>query len=114
MEGAGGLLSPLSEEDDNASLAADLGLPLLIVVANELGAINAARQTVLAGHTLLPQLPLAGIVLNQVTPRPDDISLASNRAEIARWCNTPIIATVGFGVVTFAEEVDWLALCRGS
>jgi dethiobiotin synthetase len=112
VEGAGGLLSPLSDEDDNASLAADLGLPLLVVVANELGAINGARQTVLAARTLLPQISLAGIVLNQVTPRPDDTSCASNQAEIARWCETPIIATVNFGIATFDPELNWLELCR--
>lgn len=112
VEGAGGLLSPLSDEDDNASLAADLGLPLLVVVANELGAINGARQTVLAARTLLPQLSLAGIVLNQVTSRPDDTSPTSNQAEIARWCETPIVATVDFGAATFEDEIDWLTLCR--
>ena len=112
VEGAGGLLSPLSDEDDNASLAADLGLPLLVVVANELGAINGARQTVLAARTLLPQLSLAGIVLNQVTPRPDDTSCASNQAEIVRWCKTPILATVNFGIATFDPELNWLELCR--
>jgi len=108
VEGAGGLLSPLSDEEDNASLAADLGLPLLIVVANELGAINAARQTVHVARTLLPQLALAGIVLNQVTPRPEDASLASNPAEIARWCETPVVATVSFGMANFEPETNWL------
>jgi len=112
VEGAGGLLSPLGDADDNATLAADLGLPLLIVVANELGAINAARQTVLAARALLPRLTLAGIVLNQTAPRPGDTSLASNGAEIARWCETPIVATVDFGAEAFTENVDWLALCR--
>jgi dethiobiotin synthetase len=111
VEGAGGLLSPIGDAEDNATLAADLGLPLLIVVANELGAINAARQTILAARTLLPRLALAGIVLNQTTPRPDDASLASNGAEIARWCKTPIVATVDFGAKAFGEELDWLKLC---
>jgi dethiobiotin synthetase len=112
VEGAGGLLSPLSDADDNATLAADLGLPLLVVVANELGAINAARQTVLAARTLLPQLALVGIVLNQVAARPGDASLASNPEEISRWCETPIVATVGFGAETFAKGGNWLELCR--
>ncbi len=112
VEGAGGLLSPLSDADDNATLAADLGLPLLVVVANELGAINAARQTVLAARTLLPQLALAGIVLNQVAALPGDASLTSNSAEIARWCEAPIVATVEFGAETFTEGSNWPELCR--
>jgi dethiobiotin synthetase len=115
VEGAGGLLSPLSDEDDNASLAADLGLPLLIVVGNELGAINAARQTVLAAQTLLPQLTIAGLVLNQATERSGDASLTSNPAEIARWCKTPIVTTVDYGANEIGEELDWLrVICQKS
>ena len=34
VEGAGGLMSPLSDDDYNIDLAAELGLPLVIVAAN--------------------------------------------------------------------------------
>ena len=109
VEGAGGLLSPISDEDDNAKLAADLGLPLLIVATNELGTINATRQTVLAARVLMPQLPIAGIVLNQTEPREEDNSLQSNQEEIALWCNVPILASIEFEGMALAEDavVGW-------
>ncbi|WP_305908504.1 dethiobiotin synthase [Methylomarinum sp. Ch1-1] len=40
VEGAGGWLSPLSHELDNAGLAKQLGLPVILVVAVRLGCIN--------------------------------------------------------------------------
>ncbi len=105
VEGAGGLLSPISDKDDNAQLAADLGLPLLIVAANELGSINATRQTVLAARTVMPQLPIAGIVLNQTGLCEEDDSLQSNGEEIAQWCSVPVLASIGFGERELAEDV---------
>ena len=36
VEGAGGLMSPISDEDYNADLAAAFGYPLVVVAANEL------------------------------------------------------------------------------
>jgi dethiobiotin synthetase len=107
VEGAGGLLSPLGDGDDNSRLAADLGLPLVIVAANALGAINATRLTVLAARTLLPQLPIAAVVLNQVELSPADTSRATNSVEIAQWCNVPILVSVPYGASQFEPQVDW-------
>src|SRR5690606_19894627 len=81
VEGAGGLMSPLSDVDYNIDLAAELGLPLVIVAANELGVINATLQTLITARARAPKLPIAGVVLNQATQRPDDASLASNAEE---------------------------------
>ena len=113
VEGAGGLLSPISDEDDNARLAADLRLPLLIVAANRLGTINATRQTELAACSLAPELPVAGIVLNQTEPAGEDTSIATNPAEIAHWCTAPLLATVPFGQTELPESTNpekWLGL----
>jgi dethiobiotin synthetase len=110
VEGAGGLLSPLSDEDDNIGLAAEFGYPLVIVAANELGTINATLQTVLAARVRAPQLAIAGIVLNQATRRDGDASLASNAEEIAARTAVPLLATLGDGADRFPSPVDWLAL----
>lgn len=66
VEGAGGLLSPLSEHDTTVNLARDLQCPLIIVAANRLGVVN---------HTLLTlqvarqhQLDVAAVILNDATP----------------------------------------------
>ena len=59
VEGAGGLLSPLGDEDYNIDLAAEFGFPLVIVAANELGAVNATLQTVLTARAWAPPVPIA-------------------------------------------------------
>ena len=69
IEGAGGLLSPISENLYVADLALKFGLPLLIVAPNELGVINQVLQTITtAKHYFDEPLPVAGLILNQTTP----------------------------------------------
>ena len=110
VEGAGGLMSPLSDVDYNIDLAAELGLPLVIVAANELGVINATLQTLITAQTRAPKLPIAGVVLNQATQRPDDASLASNAEEIAARCDAPLLTTVAHSSIAFDQQVDWFQL----
>jgi dethiobiotin synthetase len=112
VEGAGGLMSPLSDEDYNIDLAAEFGFPLAIVAANELGVINATLQTLITVRAKAPRLPVAGIVLNQAAPRPDDASLASNAEELAARCDAPLLAAVACGQADFDAKVDWLAAMR--
>lgn len=110
VEGAGGLMSPLSDDDYNIDLAAELGLPLVIVAANELGVINSTLQTLITARTRAPKLPIAGVVLNQATQRPDDASLASNAEELAARCDAPLLTTVAYGASAFDQPVDWFGL----
>jgi dethiobiotin synthetase len=110
VEGAGGLLSPLSDDDDNIGLAAEFGYPLVIVAADELGTINATLQTVLTARVRAPQLAIAGIVLNQATHREGDASLASNAEEIAARTAVPLLAKLGRGESEFPAPIDWFAL----
>jgi dethiobiotin synthetase len=109
IEGAGGLMSPISDDDYNADLAAEFGYPLLVVAANELGVINGTLQTLITAATYCDGLDVAGIVLNAVRPQTDDVSVASNADEIARRCVPPLLATVEYGG-SIEEEVDWLSL----
>lgn len=71
VEGAGGYFSPLSERDLNADLAVELGLPVLLVVANRLGALNQALTAAHAIKTYRGGLSLAGIALNNVDGHSD-------------------------------------------
>ncbi|MBE8158616.1 MAG: dethiobiotin synthase [Betaproteobacteria bacterium] len=66
LEGAGGLYSPLATQLLNADLAAALALPLVLVVKDELGAINQALLSLRAAkeHNLRVLL----LVLNQISP----------------------------------------------
>jgi len=110
VEGAGGLMSPLSDEDYNADLAADLGLPLVIVAANELGVINATLQTIITARNVAPQLPIAGVILNQTALRCEDASVGRNADELRARCDVPLLATVGFGQQQLSGGVNWYAL----
>jgi len=115
VEGAGGLMSPLSAEDYNADLAADLGLPLVIVVDNRLGAINTTLQTIITARVKAPKLPIAGVILN-LTDRDADVVCASqNIKELKARCDVPLLTYVDFGQIDFAalkvnDGVDWFAL----
>jgi len=97
VEGAGGLMSPLSGEDYNADLAADLGLPLVIVAANELGVINTTLQTIITARAMAPNLPIAGVILNQTARRGEDASVGGNAEELRARCEVPLLAVVEFG-----------------
>lgn len=86
VEGAGGLFAPLAEDALNADLAAALGLPVLLVVPDRLGAIN---QALLGIHAVTHYgLKLAGVVLNQLEPeRPRGMD---NFADLRLWTGAPL------------------------
>ena len=124
VEGAGGLMSPVSDDDYNADLAAKFGYPLVVVSANVLGTINATLQTLITARTYCAAgsreqgagsngrhcLDVAGIVLNSPSPSADDSS-ESNADELARRCDAPLLAIVAHGG-GFDREVDWWGLAR--
>lgn len=93
VEGVGGWLVPITEYYDTSDLAADLGLPVVIVVHNRLGAIN---------HTLLTLqsirrkgLTVAGLILNEFLPRPeDDIAIRTNPAVLEQLTRLPILFSI--------------------
>jgi dethiobiotin synthetase len=111
VEGAGGLMSPVSDDDYNADLAEEFGFPLLVISANVLGTINATLQTVITANTFRDGLDVAGIVLNSPAPAAGDFSVDSNANELARRCVAPLLATVRFGS-DLEPNVDWLSVAR--
>jgi dethiobiotin synthetase len=108
VEGAGGLMSPLSDGEYNIDLARDFGLPLVIVAANELGVINATLQTIITARTKAPELPIAGVVLNQSQRRKGDESLASNAEELTARCKAPLLEIVHYRQQEFDHKLAWL------
>jgi dethiobiotin synthetase len=112
VEGAGGLMSPLSDEDYNLDLAVAFGFPLVVVAANELGVINATLQTLITARAKAPKLPLAGVILNQSARREDDASLTSNAEELTARCDAPLLATVAFQQRDFTPAVDWFDIAN--
>jgi dethiobiotin synthetase len=113
VEGAGGLMSPLGEDEYVADLALDLGFPLIVVARNALGTIHQTLATLIAAAVFKEGLPVAGIVLNQPTPADNDASLAHNRRELELRCVPPVLAELGFGAEDFDDPIDWAALARG-
>jgi dethiobiotin synthetase len=86
VEGAGGFYSPLAENGLNADLASALQLPVIIVVADRIGAVGQALMTLQAVTSR--HLRAAAIVLNQVAPQDD--SAMDNAADLAPHCATPV------------------------
>lgn len=93
VEGAGGLFSPLGDAFYNADLAAELGLPLVVVAANRIGTIHATLATLLAAQTFRGgTLTIAAIVLNDAAPDDGtDPSRATNADELRRHCAGPLL-----------------------
>ena len=112
VEGAGGLMCPISDDQYIAHLARDFGFPLIVVSANRLGTINHTLQTLIAAAAFADGLPVAGIVLNHPHPPSDDPSTVSNRRELARHCDCPILTEVAWGESRFSNDVDWFGLSR--
>jgi len=98
VEGAGGLLVPVTESETYATLFQRWSLDAVIVAANKLGVINHTRLTVASCRSL--GLRVRAIVLNRVQrDAPGDASVNDNAAIIAElerisvvelpWMNDP-------------------------
>jgi dethiobiotin synthetase len=113
VEGAGGLMSPIGEQEYIADLATDFGYPLVVVVPNRIGAINGTLLTLIAATTRQQPLPVAGIVLNDVLPPTSaDPAPRSNRLELELRCVPPVLAQLRYKAADFDAPVDWLSLAR--
>src|SRR3954452_4943533 len=80
IEGAGGLLAPVTWEWNMVDLARSLGAAALVVAADRLGTINHTLLTLSALE--LAGVPAAGVVLT--TPERKDQSAGDNAAAMAR------------------------------
>ncbi len=114
VEGAGGLLCPLTDNQTMADLAAQFGFPLLIVARLGLGTINHTLLTVEVARRR--GLPLAGIVFNEPTHLAEDLSSESNAAEVAARCDVPVLAIRRYDSAGWlsrfgqATQLDWWTL----
>jgi len=110
VEGAGGLMVPLTDDAYVIDLATELHLPLILVSRSTIGTIN---------HTLLSLeairrrgLPLAGVVINgPETPH--------NRAAIERYGKVEVIAEIPWldtvdrsALLAIEPELDLAKLAR--
>lgn len=109
VEGAGGLMSPLSDDDCNADLASDLGLSLVVVAANRLGVINDTLQTLITAAAR--GLTVHGVVLNDVGPA-GDASSDTNADELSRRIDAPLLGRVAWSG-GLDRSVDWRRIAAG-
>jgi dethiobiotin synthetase len=93
VEGAGGLLVPLTERETYADLAVALGLPVLVVARAGLGTVNHTALTLEALRAR--RLAVAGVILNRTGPV-DDPSVPHNLAEIERLTGAPVLASLPY------------------
>lgn len=94
VEGVGGWRVPLAEGYDMADFATDLGLPVIVVVGNKLGALNHAIMTV--EDIRASNLEVAGLVINNLQEE-QDTAAVTNRGVIAKICDAPILAELIHG-----------------
>lgn len=100
VEGAGGWEVPLGKGFGIPDLAREVKLPVLVVAANWLGAINHTLLTVKAIQAA--GLECVGIVLNYpIAER--DVAAVTNRVILEELSPVPILGEV----MTDATEVDW-------
>jgi dethiobiotin synthetase len=93
VEGAGGLLAPISENETVADLIKLLNLPIIIIAASRLGAINHTLLTV--RHAQAIGIEVKGIILNYPSLAIDE-TLSTNQAEIKRLTNIPVLGELPF------------------
>ncbi|MCA9267065.1 MAG: hypothetical protein KDA41_01275, partial [Planctomycetales bacterium] len=82
----------------------------VIVSANRLGAVNATLQTLVAAAAWRQGLPVAGVVLCDVSPDAGDASRDDNPAELKRRMHAPLLAHVRHGATQFDPPLDWRKL----
>ncbi len=114
VEGVGGLLCPLTERETVADLAAELGLPLVVVARRSLGTLNHTLLTLEVAHAR--RLPIAGVVVTETAPVSGPAE-ETNVEELRRRIRTPLLAVLSYRPDRQPRPcpaVDWRRLAKGA
>ncbi|MCE9611462.1 MAG: dethiobiotin synthase [Chthoniobacter sp.] len=97
VEGVGGWLVPITRDYFVADLAVEFAMPVAVVVANRLGALNHTLLTVQAIRAR--GLKCAGLVLNHTLPPTvsPDIATTTNRAMLEDLVDVPVLFEITHG-----------------
>jgi dethiobiotin synthetase len=96
VEGCGGWLVPVARNFSMADLAAEFGLPVVVVAANRLGVINHTLLTVAAIKAR--GLPCAGVLLNHpILPAEVDAAVLTNASVLGELLDVPLLGEIAFG-----------------
>lgn len=94
VEGVGGWEVPLAPQYTAADFAQELGLPVIVVVNNKLGALN---HTILTVKNMVSRgLTCAGLILNHVADSRDPASI-SHRMILQDMLEVPVLGEVLHG-----------------
>ena len=106
VEGAGGLLVPLTRQENFLDLAVRLDLPVLVVARNILDTINHTALTVTVASQ---RCRVIGIVLNSVAAEAQDVSQSSNAEALRMWGRAPLL-----GQLPYVPEITRESLLKQS
>lgn len=83
VEGTGGLLVPINKNELMVDIVMSLGIEVILVVGNRLGAIN---QALLSAEALeARKIKVMGMIFNRFLPQAEDIILKDNREVISSF-----------------------------
>jgi dethiobiotin synthetase len=94
VEGVGGWLVPILQDYSVADLAEEMGMPVVVVAANRLGAINHTLLTVRAIQDR--GLTCGGVILNNIVAD-TDAATSTNRSVLEHLLEVPILHEVEMG-----------------
>lgn len=106
VEGAGGWEVPIAPGYRVSDLAVDLGLPVVVVAANKLGALNHILLTVEAIRA--KGLVCAGIVLNQLEDEMDT-AMITNKGMVEELAGVPLLEHLIFNQ-NFLDPEGFMAI----
>lgn len=96
VEGAGGVMSPLTDTHTNIDLAADLGLPVVLLATSYLGAVSHTLTAIDA----LTRRDLKPVMIVVTEPTAVALRAAPFIDELSRWTTIPLHAA------PFAKTAD--------
>ncbi len=105
VEGAGGVLVPVSSRETIADLIEQLGLPVILVINHYLGALNHGMLTI--RELKRRQIPLAGIIFNGVDFQNAE-SILLQEAGCPCLLRIPIMESVGLEQIRqLSTQLQW-------
>jgi dethiobiotin synthetase len=103
VEGVGGWFVPITRAYLMSDFAAELGWPVIVVVANRLGALN---HTLLTVRAIQAQgLPCAGVIINEIVPPglSNTLITSGNRLILETVLDVPVLGELAYG----ARAIHW-------
>ncbi len=104
VEGAGGIMAPLSGAYTHLDLAKKMGMPVLIVARPGLGTINHTMLTVAALRER--KIDIAGIVINYCLDHEPGTAEKTSPAMIEKMSTVRILGTIPYGFHGFDSVLD--------